>query len=689
MKVLPIIIASLLLASMASADTLLRNENVEITGSAEPGTTFAFIQGQTGYDVRATFRQPTCGFPPTQTGQNCRSGEYIVALQCSSASGGSCERVFSDDYLKQSPNDNLQLSNWFQQTWFQQLLDRKPCSAYQCLAEDEAYVEPESNVAFLSFNYPRAAFTNEEITVTGRIKATRSGPFILESNIDPNTRQPFAVVSSRSVCDGSAFYSGTRINGVAGRTYDYQLTMRTPPEPGQYTIRIYTWTDCYKDGGKEIQTLTKTIEIKDRDCSLQATAVNLAKSAGPFWWQSSEEGLAGLGACTIGQLRDWCGARDTDNDNLPDGCDYCPQDAGSPDNNGCHPCFGKDPRSESGRQCYRAFEAQYGIPDVAYDSVWPVTHKEFECSQNAAVGWNVRENGDRTQIKYEACGDTECLETQDNAYCSDPEPEVTLEQTLARCQEGDVVIYEIYSDGSEKRSHTAQECQHGCEQASCLNDPEPRMGTGEDIREPENPPVSTPDAPDCSKDSDCPSGEYCDQLGQCVADQVASCTADADCPAGDTCSAELGACITTATTAECTTDDDCTNGWECTDSYCIPSTPASEDLDGSTCTEDSTWTCSDGTQITVAKCVDGEYKSLDNTCADDSAQDNPSENAQPTYPSGAPSEPPSDTSAPLFTPGESWSIGDVEIPKGPSVVVIILIAGLLGYYYYEYGRKKR
>jgi Cys-rich repeat protein len=73
----------------------------------------------------------------------------------------------------------------------------------------------------------------------------------------------------------------------------------------------------------------------------------------------------------------------------------------------------------------------------------------------------------------------------------------------------------------------------------------------------------------CASDSDCATGEICDEGGNCVAD--VSCHTDTDCNDGDVCNTTTGICESPAPEG-CHADTDCGTGETCdtTTGFCQP-----------------------------------------------------------------------------------------------------------------------
>ena len=109
--------------------------------------------------------------------------------------------------------------------------------------------------------------------------------------------------------------------------------------------------------------------------------------------------------------------------------------------------------------------------------------------------------------------------------------------------------------------------------------------------EPEPDLVDDDPEPQCTYDTDCPLGSYCNAERQCVID----CFFDEDCGTGYVCITELGRCLPVGgdedvvdqdTEPQCTTDDQCSPGTYCKDGACDFDCGRDEDcIDGEICSD--------------------------------------------------------------------------------------------------------
>ena len=695
-----LIVMSLMLIGLAAADTQVSNNLITpLSGSAQGGaTTFSFA-GISGQPIASTWRWgvvDTVNYNvPTTLGDACNVGEYIVAYQCpagTSTFSSSCSKMFTEDWLRSSTYDLLPYAQWKDVQWFKDMFYKynMPVTYYQCLRAKQD-VQVKANGAFTSINYPSSALTSSSITVTGTFAVTQTGPFVLEANIDPNSKTTFAVVikSSASPCDGSAYYSGSRVNGVAGQSYPFELTMKTPPDPGRYTLNIYTYTDCAKNGGQEIQTISRSIDIKG------ATNCDIAYAAKQSFLQNAWQTIVNyydptkiFSGCTYESIRQYCGTKDSDADGVPDNCDYCPQDKGSATNAyvGCHPCFGKDPSTTDGANCWLQYASTYPTPAAVKAILNPIVGTSQSCDDSGLnlITNNVYKDGTKTEKSIKSCPPNICTTIDDkSAACTDATMTVCIDNTklcqgaagwtgknwmctdvdkiktctqgckntitstsavgvcgeditntaataaatsttktktgtYTECLEGNVAKYQKYSDGtSVVINNDLFDCAgNGCQDGAC--NPGTTCNGGQSSCPDTQNPAIVATGNTCSVDSDCPSGQKCDNTKQCIDMSLpVACKTNADCT--DTtkpiCSSDIGVC---KAKPECTVDADCGAGKQCAGEKCIDGlveTNSSTGNDLGTCTVDQTETCDNGATIITAKCVNGKLEAGDNKCS--------------------------------------------------------------------------
>lgn len=108
--------------------------------------------------------------------------------------------------------------------------------------------------------------------------------------------------------------------------------------------------------------------------------------------------------------------------------------------------------------------------------------------------------------------------------------------------------------------------------------------------------------PQCTRDSDCPSGQVC-RNGKCETNQPPpQCTKDSDCPSGQVC--RSGKCEQ-GQSSQCTRDSDCPSGQGCVNGQCIAQRQCNQNSD-----------CSAGQQCVAGKCVEtGPQCRSDAECA--------------------------------------------------------------------------
>ncbi len=163
-------------------------------------------------------------------------------------------------------------------------------------------------------------------------------------------------------------------------------------------------------------------------------------------------------------------------------------------------------------------------------------------------------------------GDQVCDEELKQCIASPPPPECT---TNADCDDG------LFCNGPE-----------GCVAGNCMPGAPP-CSVGETCDEGEDACIAPPPPPECTTNSDCDDGMFCNGAEECVSGM---CMPGADpCEAGETCNEAEDVCIAPPPPPECTTNSDCDDGLNCNGhemcvgGNCIPgSNPCSE---GQTCDE--------------------------------------------------------------------------------------------------------
>lgn len=636
-KLNAILAACLLLIPAAFADTIIRNEYLTIeSGAAEKGAaTFSFITGTTGNPVRASYKMgcdPKYYLAFEGLGANCKAGEYIVGMQCTAA--GECKRIWANDFLRASTSEYPPLLTIKNEQWYKDLYAQKPCLVYQCLSATKAadplppattitpaVLPPAPTTAptkttttptgtttvtapalptvlpqfgdgrFTLIDWPVKANTAQAFHMKGSFKATQTGPMILETYIDPTSKTAFAVVTStKSACDGSAFYSGTRINAVEGSTYDFDFVVQTPSEEGKYNAVATAWTDCATKGGQLIQRVAVPISI-------------------------TKPLIGGTPSC--GDPKN-----DMDDDTVPDLCDYCPQAYGDPLNHGCHPCYGKDPTTPSGLQCYTTYAAKFGIPPAVKNLINPIVGTSQECKNNAVITYKVRKDGSKEDPQTNDCGSQTCTATGTTAECKaatqakTPSTEQPTRVGLAYdlCVDGNLDKVVGMSDGSVKTLYkTYEPCNNGCKGAECLPGETCSGGTACSGG---TPPVKTGKT-ECSTDSNCPAEKMCDEQKQCVpkAPSTANCQTDSDCGESKRCSTELGYCVQKAAPT-CAANQELYQG-QCVPKITITNKTASTETP---CYSDQQLTCPNGQIIITAVCVQQKLQPLNNDCSESTAK---------------------------------------------------------------------
>jgi hypothetical protein len=569
----------MLLMCIASIVVAVKGEdeiqvNAQITKIADTPSdpTFTFISGTVGgYTISGQYVMQSVGVTKTLYGTNCAIGEYITLLACTAPSGVSCSRIFSDDYLVSKSGDYLDITAWKDAGWFTTATTGK-YMGYMCKAKGAAAATTTTGSAAVATTDPTkfGRITNMAVSgrlearpsskyrVTGKYMALVDGPFVLEATIDTSSSTTFALIqSSSSACDGSKYFAGQKVNGIAGTEYSYDFTFLTPQTTGKYNLIVYSYTDCVKNGGKFITQYKYPIFIN------------------------------GTSAIKT------CGLKDSDGDGVYDDCDYCPTTKGDPNAAapGCHPCFGKSASST----CWDTYEKTWGIPESIKDLRNPITGSEQVCKDNKVQLCSVHLDvtfSDCTTIR-ETCG--------------------AIIKTLVHICIGDSVYSEI--EGENEEPIFERSCKHGCSSGVCKGAPETING-GQEKSAVSTGTSSVTTSGECSKDSDCGSSRYCDADTQkCVLfdNNYAACTQDTDCQDGQKCSTELGICVNKLA-GECKTDADCQSGEECLSEWCVIKLNAVDETSLSTCTEDQTEVCDNGETIILSSCVEGTLEPLGNAC---------------------------------------------------------------------------
>jgi hypothetical protein len=678
-----IIMSLLIIGLVTAADetNIYRLTNVNEKAAQDTQATFSFISGTSGQPRVGSFHLfTTASSVPSTMGSACAINEYIVAYQCQTSTGSTCQRMFTDDWLKESSTDLLPYSNWQNEVWFKDTINKYgyKYSAYECLAAKsnpitEKPLYTSSTGQFLTVTFPKSGYTDGKSTVKGSYKVTSEGWFIIETGIAIGSRRAtfnVGVSSSSSICDGSGYYSGTKIYGKPGDVYDFTFTIKNPSAEGTYDIDVYTYTGCYKDGGQYITGNTGTIKLTKPLISLSG-----------------------------------CGSTDTDGDGVKDGCDACPKDYGVIAKQGCHPCYGMDLTTPAAKDCYYANQDKYGIPVIALDIMDPYVSVIQECRANNVLATvKIRQSGLRSTISTNTCSagticttasttsascktptmksicfpdgnklcksgyantdgtlmcdldkimdcpqgckegacinPAECINDQTRcsstnlqkcvagkwtttspctngcvinnnvASCSSPSP--TVLRTEKTCSGNDIIATQTLSDGSNKNLGTVTTCDPSTSQ--CADGTCQPLICGDCTD-----PVIITD-PECTSASDCPSGQWCDGTKKCSPIKLSSCKSNSDCtdPTKPVCNSQIGVCLAEQA-SECSETKTCTSSLDkCLEGFCVPKdTVIIEDpnITPITCTADQQQTCSDGSTIKTAVCLNGELSPIDNNCA--------------------------------------------------------------------------
>jgi hypothetical protein len=322
---------------MVSADVDVGGETIpsfrivtDDSVSAQPsGTPFlGFIKGDSGTSVRlsVTFSDRQNYFSSRvnddgaqlRLGSQCQVGEYVVPVRCRTK-WGECERIFTDDWLIESSGDLLPIYQYVNLAWYVSGESYRPWNAYHCRVP-KVTTAPEADGYFTGgIKYSSNPKTNDYITIEGSWYATKSGPVVLEAFVDPTDRRNLAIVniqSSRSSCDGSHFWAGQTVNTVAGNYYNFKFTVKTPAEPGNYRIQAHAWTDCHKDGGREIRTTSTRVDVKQEAlCNVRGAVENWGGyllDRARFWETSSSTASTEFSkfGCTRADVEKFCGTVD-------------------------------------------------------------------------------------------------------------------------------------------------------------------------------------------------------------------------------------------------------------------------------------------------------------------------------------------------------------------------------------------
>jgi hypothetical protein len=630
-KIAVFMMVLLLVSSFASmsvlADNAIRPDRVVLVpGSSEAGnsgTQFAFIQGVSDTGERKAYYYDGKNSFPDYVGEECLTGEYIVPFRSSSRFFSSNHRVFTDDYLKSSRTDLLPIYRWKTASWFLEGEEALPYDGYICKHAGAQLQEPEgANGKFVSaLSFPSKVRAGERFTISGRYFVSSPGEFVLEAYVDPTSGTPLTVVrSSESSCDGSYFWAGSKIPGVAGQYYDFYFTVKAPANPGKYDLQVHAWTDCWKDGGEEINKVRGQIEVAGEECSPLNVAGNIGRSlkaAGQLLWNrdsSSFRNVVESSACSLAQIDSYCGTRDSDGDGIPDNCDYCRLDKGVPqDNNGCHPCFGMNPYSDDGKYCYELWKDRFPPPERVYDVVNPIVDRQKSCEGNTLRTFAVRDWGDIEPSDSQDCGSKECVEDGNNAFCQNVAAPVTPTGAETVCEGSRVIEVTSFSDGTTQRSEL-ESCPDGCAGGECLV---PTSGGTPTIIDNSQKYGINPEGPadsGCREDGDCAGGEIC-SLGICEDTKNEYCDeGDVNsCPSGQEC---LGGFCVDEGSDGCTDNADCAEGLECFDTYCVPELTYDDSDPTVPCTEDIIIDCDEGSVVTEV-CVNEELIPTGENCVDD------------------------------------------------------------------------
>lgn len=628
--------------------------NVDLEpGSLEAGIpgspALAFIQGVAPTTSRRFYAFTGArDLPPSRIGEHCEVGEFINAIACQTSALNGCTRIFMDDYKKEHANDLIPMSNWYTASWFKtKIIDGGyKYFGYQCkhpLEEQKAPSTPSTPststqkcpVWVCPWEYPEdhlgggankvsgggGKFTGpisykkevtggESITIRGQWRATHSGNVALEAHVHVDSRTPLAVLTGdRSLVDGSRYWAGAEFDAVAGRTYSFALTVRTPSESGKYDVQVYSLT--HPDGSigvrSDIVIDRQGLTVTQDRCGIGGALNTIGRTLVRQPWNVYSTGFRQILTqydCTVRDLEAFCGTVDSDGDGIPDKCDYCPEDKGIiQPAMGCHPCYGMSINSQETRDCYRRNHEEFGTPARWYPIMNPIVEQRSVCSGDRVVHQNIREWGDIETVRTVSCDrGQECEEIGNRAVCKDPAIQaLSVESRTLECKDGDVYLITELSDGSIEEQFR-EECFENCYRGQCVSDN--TVGGRDD---PHDDSDFNVDAGDCRIDRDCERGETC-QAGACVG-RPNWCTADADCAEGHECLSNQ--CVPTQ---DCTEDGDCPSGQICDGGYCILVPTFEDDPESSSCTKDQVRQCDDGTTVVVAKCISGKLESTGLSC---------------------------------------------------------------------------
>jgi hypothetical protein len=490
----------------------------------QTGTTFALVPALTSYTVNAKWIASAPNEVYNYYGSACKVGEYISLLICIDGSAKSCIRGDTKDYKKMSEADHMDITATRLLQGFQDATKNKYVG-YECRVPKSStpIVEQPSNVVagqVLSWTVPERAEAGSTVRVKGQYKTLYTGPFVLEATIDASSStKPLAVVTaSKSACDGSVYSAGSRINGVAGTTYDFDFTFRAPSKTGQYfDVIVYSYTDCASAGGKQITASAQHITLTDHVVSPSS-----------------------------------CGTVDTDGDGVKDGCDVCPTVKGDPTAiaTGCHPCYGK----LSSDSCWTTNAAKWGIPTNILNEQRIVVGTTLQCSGKTLNSCTTLM--DFGKIKVECKLAEECTYQCSGKACvpapttpGKPDPVVPTYTYETGCAGDDIVEYQINSAGVKKVLKVVTTCSAGCDQGTCNKVAAKVKGGNENVNAANG---------DCTIDANCGLG-LC-EAGKCTEKGIPyQCTTDANCGATESCIAP-GWCVAKNTTVKTTpeSDDTCT-----------------------------------------------------------------------------------------------------------------------------------
>lgn len=464
-----------------------------------------------------------------------------------------------------------------------------------------------------SISHQSKVNAGDPVTIRGTFYATHSGRVYLEGYVVVPDPTLSIVRSSESACDGSLYWAGSFINAVAGRTYNFEFTVRTPTTPGRYTVAVVATTDCWPKGVVSHtmrNNLGLTVE-RTTQCNPDGVLREMGRTMSglPFNLDSpTVQGIMQTHGCTKQDMVNFCGTADRDGDGIPDRCDRCPAEKGIVQEAamGCHPCFGVDITSNAGVECFRTHAREFGVPERVRPIVNPVELQTRVCDGDDRVTTNVRRFGDTVEVDRITC-DFGCEETAETAYCltqgqgGTGAQDLEIEDERYVCDGNEVYLQETFTNG-QKEFHFIERCPSGteCLSGACIDE-----GTGGG---------GAVEGDECTTNQDCgilDGNTYVCTSGVCVPTTQSFCQAESDCPA------ETEMCINgvcTVVFATCDTDTDCFANEECFEGSCIEKAEFVEDEFTGTCTQDSVARCRDGGTVVVAKCVNGQYEVTGRNC---------------------------------------------------------------------------